>query len=63
MRVRVEQRWPSIWKLPVETHPAITHMNLQPVAVVLQLVRPARSVRRLSYDDWLTGMDEGSRRV
>src|SRR6476620_416221 len=46
----------------VEPHPAIPDMYLQAIAVVLQLVRPARSSWGLFGDDWLAGMDESSRR-
>src|SRR6476660_9272294 len=38
-------------------------MDLQPIAVVLQLVRPPRPGGRLGGDGRLTGMNEGSRRV
>src|SRR5262249_23625988 len=47
----------------VETHPTIADVNLQPIAVMLQLVRPARPRRRLLGDDWLAWMDEGGRRI
>jgi hypothetical protein len=33
-------------------------MNLEPVAVVLQFVRPAGTAGRLLGDDWLTRMNE-----
>jgi hypothetical protein len=42
----------------VEPHPAIPDMDLQPIAVMLQLVRPARSTWRLLGDDWLARMNE-----
>jgi len=32
--------------------------DLQPIAVMLQLVRPAGAARRLLGDNWLTGMNE-----
>jgi hypothetical protein len=38
-------------------------MDLQPVAVMLQLMRPARPRGRLLGDDWLTRMNENGRRV
>jgi len=38
-------------------------VDLQPIAVMLQLMRPARTAGRLLGDDWLAGMDESSRRV
>jgi hypothetical protein len=38
-------------------------MDLQPVAIMLQFVRPARPARRLLGDDWLERMNESSRRV
>jgi hypothetical protein len=47
----------------VEPHPPLTNMDLQPVAIMLQLVRPARPARRLLGDDWLERMNESSRRV
>ena len=47
----------------VEPHPAIPDMDLQPVAVMLQLMRPARSRWGLLGDDWLARMNEGGRRL
>src|SRR5262249_32927956 len=47
----------------VEPHPSVAHMNLEAIAVMLQLVRPARSTRWLLGDDWLTRMNESSGRV
>ena len=47
----------------VEAHPAITNVDLQPIAIVLQLMRPARPRGWLGGDARLTGMNEGSRRV
>jgi hypothetical protein len=47
----------------VEPHPAIADVDLQPITVMLQLVCPARAARRLSDDDWLTRMNESSRRI
>jgi hypothetical protein len=38
-----------------EPHPAIANMDLKPIAVMLQLVRP--------YDDRTAGMDKGGGRV
>jgi hypothetical protein len=37
--------------------------DVQPISVMLQLVRPTRPDRRLLGDDWLAGMDESGRRV
>src|SRR5262245_33290647 len=45
-----------------ETNPTISDMDLQPIAVMFQLMRPARAGWRLLGDDWLTRMDESSRR-
>jgi hypothetical protein len=42
-------------------HPSVANVDLQPVAVMLQLVRPARATRRLRYDDRAAGMNEGGR--
>src|SRR5262245_27745194 len=47
----------------VEPHATIANMDLQPIAVVLQLVRPAWPCRRLLGDDRTTRMDESSGRV
>ena len=47
----------------VQTDPPIAHMDLESVPVMLQLVRPASTARRLLGDDWLARMDESSRRV
>ena len=47
----------------VEPRPAIADMDLQPVAVELQLVRPARTTRRLFGDDWLARVNEGGGRI
>src|SRR5262245_4829125 len=41
----------------------IMHVDLGPIAIMLQLVRPARAVRRLRDYDWLARMNESSRRV
>jgi len=38
-------------------------MNLKPIAIVLQLMRPARAAWWLLGDDWLTGMDESGGRI
>src|SRR5262245_23143735 len=46
-----------------ESPPAIPHMDLQPVAVMLQLMRPAKAAWRLLGDDRLTRMNECNRRV
>jgi hypothetical protein len=43
--------------------PTIAHMDLQPIAVVLQLVRPARSSWGPLGDDWLAWMNENGRRI
>ncbi|MGB9020715.1 MAG: hypothetical protein WCC77_24205, partial [Pseudolabrys sp.] len=47
----------------VEAHPAIADMYLQPVAVMLQLMRPARSRWGLLGDDWLARVNEGGGRI
>src|SRR5262245_29704621 len=47
----------------VEAHPPISNMDLEPIAIVLQFVRPARSRRRLLGGDWLTRMDESGWRI
>ena len=47
----------------VEAHPAIADMDLQPVAVMLQLMRPARSRWGLLGDGWLARVNESSRRI
>jgi hypothetical protein len=38
-------------------------MDVKPITVMLQLVRPARPQGRLFGDDWLTLMDENGWRV
>jgi hypothetical protein len=38
-------------------------MDLQPVAIMLQFVRPAWSTRGLLGDDWLARMNEGDGRI
>jgi hypothetical protein len=38
-------------------------MDLQPIAVMLELVRPARPTWRLLGDDRLARMNEGGRRI
>jgi hypothetical protein len=35
----------------LEPHPAVANMDLKSIAIVLQLVRPARAAGRLSHDD------------
>ena len=47
----------------VEPHPPIADMDLQPIAVMLQFMRPAGALRGLLGDGWTTWMDKGSRRV
>jgi len=47
----------------VEPHPTITDMDLQPIAVMLQLMRPAGTARRLSCHRWTAWMDESGGRV
>jgi hypothetical protein len=47
----------------VEPNASIADMDLKPIAVVLQLVRPTRPAWRLLGDDWLTRMNEGGRRI
>src|SRR5262245_59533601 len=44
----------------VQTHPPIANMDLEPVTVMLQLVRPARSGWRLLGDDWLARMNKAA---
>ena len=46
-----------------QAHPTIVDMDWQPIAVMFQLVRPAWSGWGLLGDDWLTRIDEGSRRA
>src|SRR6476661_2013606 len=46
----------------VETHPTVAYMDLQPIAVMLQLVRPAWPGGWLLGDSRLTWMNEGGRR-
>ena len=46
-----------------KTYSALAYVNLQPVAVVLQLVQPARSRWGLSGYSRLTGMNKSSRRI
>jgi hypothetical protein len=41
----------------------IAEVNLKPIAVMLQLMRPARASWGLLGDDWLTRMDESGRRI
>jgi|GEM_PF-5647443 hypothetical protein len=36
-------------------------MDLEPVAIMLQLVRPTRAARRLRYNNRAAGMDKGGR--
>src|SRR4029453_13706877 len=45
----------------VEPHPTVADVDLQPVPVVLQLMRPTRSGGRLLGDDWLARMNESGR--
>jgi len=47
----------------VEPYPAIADMDLQPVAVMLQLVHPARPGGGLLGDDWPARMNESGRRI
>jgi hypothetical protein len=44
-------------------HPTITDMDLEPMAVVFQLMRPTRPAWRLLGDDGLARMNESGRRV
>ena len=46
-----------------KSHATVANVDLQPIAVMLQLVRPTRPHRILLGDDWLAGMDESGRRV
>src|SRR3974390_376913 len=45
----------------IETHPPIAEMDLQPIAVMLEFMRPAGALRGLLGDSWTTWMDEVSR--
>jgi hypothetical protein len=47
----------------VGPHPTIADMDLQPIAVMLQFMRPARAGWGLLGDDWLARMNESGRRV
>ena len=47
----------------VEAHPPVADVDLQPIAVVLELVRPAGTARRLLGDGRTARMDEGGGRV
>jgi hypothetical protein len=47
----------------IETHPSIADADLQSVAVMLQLMRPAWPGWGLLGDDWLTRMNESGGRV
>jgi hypothetical protein len=47
----------------VQPHPTVADMDVKPITVMLQLVRPARPEGRLFGDDWLTLMDENGWRV
>ena len=47
----------------VEPHPPVADVDLQPIAVVLEFVRPAGTARRLLGDGRTARMDEGGRRV
>ena len=47
----------------IEPHPTIADVDLQPIAVVLQLVHPARTSWGLLGDDWLARMNENGARV
>jgi len=47
----------------VEAHAAVPNVHLEPVSVMLQLVRPTGAGGRLLGDDWLAGVDETGRRV
>jgi hypothetical protein len=42
----------------VQTHPTIADMDLQPIPVMLQFVRPAGATRRLRYDYGAAWMNE-----
>src|SRR5262245_53150924 len=47
----------------VEPHTTVTHMDLKPVTVMLQFMRPIRPRRWLLGDTRLAGMDESSGRI
>ena len=46
----------------VQPHPSIAHMDLEPIAVMLQLMRPAGARRGLG-DNGLTRMNESGSRI
>src|SRR5262249_49613173 len=46
-----------------QSHTTVTDMDLQPIAVMLQLMRPTRTGWWLLGNSRLTGMDESSRRI
>jgi hypothetical protein len=47
----------------VEPNASIADMDLQPIAIVLQLMRPTGATRRLRHDYGTAGMNESGRRV
>jgi hypothetical protein len=44
----------------VEPNASIADMDLQPIAIVLQLMRPTGATRRLRHDYGTAGMNESS---
>src|SRR5262245_46479345 len=42
-------------------HPSFANIDLQPIAIMVKLVRPARSTWGLLGDDWMTRMDHSDR--
>ena len=47
----------------VKPHPTVADMDLQPIPIMLQLMRPTRPGGRLFGDDWLARMNESGWRV
>src|SRR6516225_6939670 len=45
----------------IEPHQPVADIDLQPITIMLQFMRPARAIRRLLGDNWTTWVDEGSR--
>jgi hypothetical protein len=46
-----------------KTRRPLAHVNVQPIAIMLQIMRPSSSGWKLLGDDELTRIDEGSERV
>ena len=45
----------------IEAHPPVADMDLQPIAVMFEFMRPAGALRGPLGDSWTTWVDEGSR--